>query len=85
MGSSINNVCNFSRFLTPPLTHIGSFLVHIILRQFGPIFNPSQLLTSFMDGPYHYSGIADCENFFFEGALIVLNSGLDYQCAEGCH
>ena len=48
-GPSINDVGNISKFLTP--TSRMSTVFSTIRRQFGPIFDPSQLPTSYMDGP----------------------------------
>ena len=48
-GPSINDVGNFSKFLTPPSPMLTVFST--ICRQFGQIFDPFQLPTSYMDGP----------------------------------
>ena len=43
---------HFFRIFYTPLPHVSRFLVYTIRWQFWPIFDPSQLPTSFMDDPF---------------------------------
>ena len=45
-GTALNDVGNFFRIFDTSLPHVGSFLVLSVDN-----FDPSQLPTSFMDGP----------------------------------